>query len=61
MLQFLYMCDEMLSESSEGYSFGGEGYGPTRECLYLDSEISDGEIALACHGKVTCFHHTFRS
>jgi hypothetical protein len=42
MLQFLYMCDEMLSESSKGYSSGGEGYGPTRECLYLDSEISDG-------------------
>jgi hypothetical protein len=41
MLQFLYVCDEMLSESSESYSFGGEGYDPTRECLYIDSEIPD--------------------
>jgi hypothetical protein len=39
MLQFLYVCDEMLSESSEGYSFGGEGYDPTQECFHVDLEI----------------------
>jgi hypothetical protein len=41
MLQFLYACDEMLSESLEGYGTGGEGYDPTRECLHIDSEIPD--------------------
>jgi hypothetical protein len=41
MLQFLYACDEMLSESSEGYSTGGEGYDPTRECLHINSKILD--------------------
>jgi hypothetical protein len=41
MLKFLYACDKMLSESSEGYSTGGEGYDPTRECLHIDSEIPD--------------------
>jgi hypothetical protein len=41
MLQFLYACDEMLSESSEGYSTGGKGYDLTRECLHIDSEIPD--------------------
>jgi hypothetical protein len=30
MLQFLYACDKMLSESSKGYSSGGEGYDLTR-------------------------------
>jgi hypothetical protein len=39
MLQFLYACDKMLSESSEGYITDGEGYDPTRECLHIDSEI----------------------
>jgi hypothetical protein len=29
----------MLSESSEGYSSGGESYDLTQECLYLDSNI----------------------
>jgi hypothetical protein len=41
MLQFLYACDEMLSESSEGYNTGGEGYDPTWECLHIDSKIPD--------------------
>jgi hypothetical protein len=41
MLQFLYACDKILSESSEGYNNGGEGYDPTRECLHIDSEIPD--------------------
>jgi hypothetical protein len=31
----------MLSKSSEGYSTGGEGYDPTRECLHVDLEIPD--------------------
>jgi hypothetical protein len=39
MLQFLYACDEMLSESSEGCSSGDEGYDPTRECFHVDPEI----------------------
>jgi hypothetical protein len=39
MLQFLYVCNEMLSESSKGYSSGGEGYDLNQECLYLDSDI----------------------
>jgi hypothetical protein len=30
MLQFLYACDELLSESSEGYNTSGESYNPTR-------------------------------
>jgi hypothetical protein len=41
MLQFLYVCDKMLYESSEGYSTGGEGYDPTQECLHIDSEIPE--------------------
>jgi hypothetical protein len=41
MLQFLYACDEMLSERPEGYSTSGEGYEPTQECLHIDSEILD--------------------
>jgi hypothetical protein len=41
MLQFLYTCDEMLFESSEGYSSREEGYDLTRECLHIDSEIPD--------------------
>jgi hypothetical protein len=41
MLQFLYVCDEMLSKSSEGYSSSGEGYDLTRECLHIDSEIPE--------------------
>ena len=41
MLQFLYARDEMLSESSEGYSARDEGYDPTRECLHIDSDIPD--------------------
>jgi hypothetical protein len=52
MLQFLYVCDKMLSKSSEGYSSGEEGYGPTRECLYLDSEIPNEGDCLGMHGKV---------
>jgi hypothetical protein len=41
LLQFLYVCDEMLSESSEGYNFGGEGYDPSLECFHIDSEIPE--------------------
>jgi hypothetical protein len=41
MLQFLYACEEMLSESSEGYNSGGEGYDPTRECFHVDPEIPE--------------------
>jgi hypothetical protein len=41
MLQFLYACDKMLSESSEGYNTGGEGCDPTWECLHIHSEIPD--------------------
>jgi hypothetical protein len=31
MLQFLYVCDEMLSEGSKGYCSGGEGYDTTQK------------------------------
>jgi hypothetical protein len=41
MLQFMYVCDEMISESSKGYSTGGEGYDPTRQCFHIDSEIPE--------------------
>jgi hypothetical protein len=41
MLQFLYACDEMLFESSEGYNTSEEAYNPIRECLHVDSEIHD--------------------
>jgi hypothetical protein len=41
MLQFLYVCNEMLSERSEGYNSGGEGYDPTREFFHIDSEIPE--------------------
>jgi hypothetical protein len=41
MLQFLYACDEMLSESSKGYNSGGEGYDPTREYFHVDPEIPE--------------------
>jgi hypothetical protein len=41
MLQFLYACDEMLSESSEGYNFDGEGYDPTRECFHVNSGLPE--------------------
>ena len=36
MLQFLYACDEMLSESSEGYNSGGEGHNSIRGCFHVD-------------------------
>jgi hypothetical protein len=39
MLQFMYVCDEMLSESSKGYSSGGEGYDLTQEFFHINSEI----------------------
>jgi hypothetical protein len=39
MLEFLYTCDELLSESSEGYNTSGESYDPTRGCLHIDLEI----------------------
>jgi hypothetical protein len=39
ILQFLYVCGEMLSECSEGYSSSGEGYDLTQVCLLIDSEI----------------------
>jgi hypothetical protein len=39
MLQFLYACDKMLSESSEDYSSGVEGYDPTREYFHIDPEV----------------------
>jgi hypothetical protein len=41
MLQFLYVCDEMLSESSDGYDFGGGGYDLTRKCFHIDLEIPE--------------------
>jgi hypothetical protein len=31
----------MLSKSSKGYSSGGEGYDPTRECFHIDSDIPE--------------------
>jgi hypothetical protein len=39
MLQFMYACNEMLFESLEGYSTGGEGYDLTWVCLHINSEI----------------------
>jgi hypothetical protein len=41
MLQFLYACDEMLSESSEGYNSGSEGYDTTLECFHVDSRLPE--------------------
>jgi hypothetical protein len=41
MLQFLYACDDMLSESLEGYSSGGESYDLTRECFHVDPEAPE--------------------
>jgi hypothetical protein len=43
MLQFLYACDELLSDSSEGYSTGGERYDSTLECLHINQEILNEE------------------
>jgi hypothetical protein len=41
MLQFLYACDEMLSESPKGYGSSGEGYDLNRECFHVDSGLPE--------------------
>jgi hypothetical protein len=53
MHQFIYECDELLSESLEGYNTSWESYDPTRECLYIDQKSLMKGITLACHGRVT--------
>lgn len=40
-LQFLYACDELLSDISKGYDIGGESYDPNQECLHINQEIPD--------------------
>jgi hypothetical protein len=34
MLQFLFACDELLSDGSDDYSTGEEDYDPTQECFH---------------------------
>jgi hypothetical protein len=41
MLQFLYACDELLSDSSEGYNTDRGSYDPTWECFHVDHGIPD--------------------
>ena len=41
MLQFMYACDELLSDSSEGYNTDERSYDPTRECFHIDHGIPD--------------------
>jgi hypothetical protein len=39
----MYVCDEMLSEGSKGYSSSGGGYDPTQEWFHIGLEIPEGE------------------
>jgi hypothetical protein len=39
--QFMYACDELLSDSSKGYDTDGGSYDPTRECFHIDHGIPD--------------------
>jgi hypothetical protein len=43
MLQFLFACDDLLSDGSNDYSFDEEGYAPTRECFHMGHEEHDEE------------------
>jgi hypothetical protein len=38
MLQFLFACDELLSDGLDGYNIDEEGYDPTRESFHVGHE-----------------------
>jgi hypothetical protein len=42
MLQFLFVCDKLLSDGSDDYNANEEGYEPTRECFHTGHEEHDG-------------------
>jgi hypothetical protein len=41
MLQFLFACDNLLSDGSNDYNFDEEGYNPTQECFHAGHEEHD--------------------
>jgi hypothetical protein len=41
MLQFLFTCDELLSDGSDDYITDEEGYDATRECFHIEHEEHD--------------------
>jgi hypothetical protein len=57
MLQFLYACDEMLSESSEGHNSSGESYNPIWECFHVDPEPPSFSPTLPEPGSSTFRRH----
>jgi hypothetical protein len=42
MLQFLFTCDELLSDGSDGHNTDEGGYDPTRMCFHVYHEEHDG-------------------
>lgn len=46
MLQFLYTCDKLLSDGSEGYNTDKGSYDRTVECFHVDHGSPDRENQL---------------